>query len=458
MNPTRLFSIIASLGLLLPCSALHTLSEPMTKENTFIKATPNLSTPPTLQQVKSQIPVPQWPARPEAISSYWKAWEIAFSNLHSIDKGSGFIEPYIDAGLINGNIFMWDTAFVAMYGKYASGAFSFQASLDNFYAKQHSDGFICREISPKDGSDDFEKYNPSSTGPNIMAWAEWDYYQFTNDRERLQRVFPPLVAYYRWLRTNRSWQDGSYFLSGWGCGMDNQPRLPKGKGYHVAYSHGFMSWIDATLQQIMSGRILLNMAKELGRETDLADIQEEVDYLTQFVNDKMWNEKTHFYSDKFRDGTISQVQTIGAYWALLAGVVPQERMNSFLAALDDPQKFNRPHRIPTLAADDPGYDKNGGYWRGSVWAPTTYMVLRGLRAIGHRDLAYSIALNHFNSVTKVFRDTGTFFENYCPEKIEGRSRKNHVGWSGLPLLRCCSNTYSAYNQISVTTLSFGISA
>lgn len=240
--------------------------------------------------------------------------------------------------------------------------------------------------------------------------------------------------------------------------MDNQPRLPKGKGYHVAYSHGFMSWIDATLQQIMSGRILLNMAKELGRETDLADIQEEVDYLTQFVNDKMWNEKTHFYSDKFRDGTISQVQTIGAYWALLAGVVPQERMNSFLAALDDPQKFNRPHRIPTLAADDPGYDKNGGYWRGSVWAPTTYMVLRGLRAIGHRDLAYSIALNHFNSVTKVFRDTGTFFENYCPEKIEGRSRKNHVGWSGLPLLRCCSNTYSAYNQISVTTLSFGISA
>ena len=117
---------------------------------------------------------------------------------------------------------------------------------------------------------------------------------------------------------------------------------------------------------------------------------------------------------------------------MLAGVVSQERMNSFLAALDDPQKFNRPHRIPTLAADDPGYDKNGGYWRVAVWAPTTYMVLRELRAIGHRDLAYSIALNHFNSVTKVFRDTGTFFENYCLEKIEGRSRKNHVGWSGLP--------------------------
>ncbi|MFZ4569919.1 MAG: trehalase family glycosidase [Bacteroidales bacterium] len=58
---------------------------------------------------------------------------------------------------------------------------------------------------------------------------------------------------------------------------------------------------------------------------------------------------------------------------------------------------------------------NGGYWRGSVWAPTNYMVLRGLTNY-HRDSpAYEIALNHLNNVVEVFNRTGTLFENYAPE-------------------------------------------
>jgi len=36
-----------------------------------------------------------------------------------------------------------------------SRAFDFQRTLDNLYAKQHPDGFICREIVEADGSDLF---------------------------------------------------------------------------------------------------------------------------------------------------------------------------------------------------------------------------------------------------------------------------------------------------------------
>ncbi len=45
---------------------------------------------------------------------------------------------------------------------------------------------------------------------------------------RLARAFPVLVAYYRWLRSYRTWQDGSYWATGWASGMDNQPRVPEG--------------------------------------------------------------------------------------------------------------------------------------------------------------------------------------------------------------------------------------
>lgn len=407
------------------------VSDKYVEENRFLKTPQNTAKPPGFDEVRDKLPSPHWPARPDAIECYWKAWEIGFRNLHAVTKENNFVSPYIDAAF-NGNIFIWDTCFMTMFGKYGSNAFNFQGSLDNFYRKQAPDGFICREIRGSDGTDCFERYEPASTGPNIMPWAEWEYYLNFNDKERLAKIFAPLLAYYNWLHVNRTWKDGSYYLSGWGCGMDNQPRLEEGKGYSAELSHGHMSWIDANLQQIMAGKLLIKMAGELKREKDVEAIRQEVDSLTDFVNTKMWNRNNNFYGDLFRDGGVSDVQSIGAYWALLADIVPQENLKAFLAHLDDPKKFNRPHRVTTLSADDPHYMKTGGYWRGAVWAPTTYMVLRGLTEVGEDKLAYEIALNHFDNVVKVFKDTGTFFENYVPEEAKGSSRKDFVGWTGLP--------------------------
>jgi glycogen debranching enzyme len=50
--------------------------------------------------------------------------------------------------------------------------------------------------------------------------------------------------------------------------------------------------------------------------------------------------------------------------------------------LSNPQTFKRLHRVPTLAADQNGYDPAGGYWCGAVWAPTSTMVIRGLEQYG----------------------------------------------------------------------------
>ena len=52
----------------------------------------------------------------------------------------GLISPFIDTAF-NGNLFMWDSAFNVMYGRYFSHVANFQTTLDNFYACQHKDGF-----------------------------------------------------------------------------------------------------------------------------------------------------------------------------------------------------------------------------------------------------------------------------------------------------------------------------
>ncbi len=397
-------------------------------ENQFIRANPDTSALPRFNEIKNRLPQPQWPARQDVIDCYWRAWELAFGNLHKPAPGSGFVSPFIDPAF-NGHIFMWDTHFMLMFGRYGARAFNFQQSLDNFYACQHSDGYICREIVESDGSDFFERFDVSSTGPNLFPWTEWEYYLNFNDTTRLRKVFAPLLAYYQWFNTYRSWPDGTYFSSGWGCGMDNQPRLPK--GYSPEWSHGKMSWIDISLQQVLAAKLLVKMAEKLGKEEDAVALRDEIIYLDKFINEKMWNESSSFYFDRFQDGSLSEVKSIASYWALLAGIVPANRLDPFIGHLQNPGEFARKHRVATLSADHPLFNPEGGYWRGSIWAPTNYMVLRGLTQNGYDSLAFEIAWNHLNNVVEVFNNTRTLFENYAPDKVQGNDRKDFVGWTGI---------------------------
>jgi hypothetical protein len=398
------------------------------KENLFLENKPDTSIPPVFYEIKDKLPAPIWPNRPDVINMYWRTWELAFGNIRRVTGTKSFIAPYIDPAF-NSDLFTEDCGFMLLFCRYGFRAFNFQQTLDNFYHRQHTDGFICRQLLGSNGNDAFERFDPSSAGINIFPWAEWEYFCNINDLERLKKIFPVLLANYQWYRNYRTWPDGTYFSSGWGCGMDNQPRLPE--EYNPAFSHGHMSWIDATLQEIFAGKVLIKIARVLGRIEDVQDIEKEVSELTIFVNSKMWDSRKSIYVDRYKDGTLSNVKTIGTYWALLADVVPQEEMPRFLRHLSDTTEFNRPHRIPSLSADNPSYDPDGGYWLGAVWAMTNYSVLRGLTKVGADSLAHEIAVNHLNNVTKVFNKTHIIWENFSPEFLKGSGRENFVGEGGL---------------------------
>jgi hypothetical protein len=384
---------------------------------------------PVYAEIKDLLPRPVWQGHADAIACYDKVWEIAFRNLRKPNAEAGFVSNFIDTAF-NGYLFMWDSSFIVMFGRYGSQVFNFQKTLDNMYSHQHKDGFICREICERERGEQFQRDDPASTGPNIMPWCEWEYFQLTGDKERLSRVFYPLLAYHKWLQLNRTWRDGSYWSCGLACGMDNQPRVKEGYNDHTSHGHGI--WIDACVQMVISGKVLIEMGKILGHEQDTAWLAEEVEMLTALINDKLWSEEDAFYYDMWRTG-LSGVKSIGAYWTLLADIVPAERLPRLIAHLENPAEFKRPHRVPTLSADHPEYNEHGDYWRGSVWAPTNYMVLKGLERVGYHDLAHEIACNTLENVVKVFLETDTVWENYSSEHVRpGKPAKSDfVGWTGL---------------------------
>ena len=196
-----------------------------------------------------------------------------------------------------------------------------------------------------------------------------------------------------------------------------------------------MIWADTCIQQILSAKILVEFAKILGRENEDAVIvlKNEIEDLTKAVNNLLWNDEDSFYYDLYKDNTHNKVKSVGAFWALLADILPKGRIEPFVAHLENENEFKRTHRVPSLSADHPSYNERGDYWKGSVWAPTNYMVLKGLEKNGYNDLAYEIACNNLENVVSVYNDTKTLWENYAPEVIERGcvAKSEFVGWSGI---------------------------
>ncbi|MEI2611991.1 MAG: trehalase family glycosidase [Candidatus Promineifilaceae bacterium] len=402
--------------------------DPYVLKNPFRGRKPTLAPVVPFNEARLHLPEPILPDHRDWVELYWRAWELAWSNCRLPLAETGFAARFIDTAF-NENTFLWDSAFMVQFGLYGRRAFPFVGTLDNFYAKQHDDGWICREISTRTGKDFFHPFDPNGTGPNILAWAEWRYARTTGDDSRFGQIFWPLLAYHRWFQKHRTWPTGLYWATGLSSGMDNQPRVPHSHDYHHHWT-----WADASIQAALNAWYLEQIATHLGENEAAHALVLERGDLIEKINRLLWDDAAAFYKDIDPQGRFSPVKSIGAYWALMdRELVPEKRLVPFLSHLRQETDFKRPHRIPSISADSPEYDGQGSYWRGGVWSPTNYMVLKGLRLKGHQALAHEIAINHLTQVCEVFQHTDTLWENYAPDAAApGQPAKAHfVGWTGL---------------------------
>jgi len=423
---------------------------------------------PKFEQLRTALPQPILDSKPNWIAAYWKAWEFASRNFHEPSSGSGFPSRFIDAAFSD-NIYFWDTAFMTMFCNIAGKLVPGIESLDNFYAKQHPDGEIAREIVRATGEDYFKWVNterrpffsrwgwdgfgpkmkvlgpddpvqyvgrkaparlPDLTLDNlnhpIAAWAEVESYRYTGDRERLARVFAPLAKYYDFLREHLRQGNGLY-LTDW-ASMDDSPRN--------IYLKGGGTGVDISSEMVLFANHMAEMALVLNRPALAKKYRADAADVAARINHLMWNPEKRFYVDLKLQGEQAPVKTIAGFWPLLARVASKDRAKALVDHLNNPKTFGSPHRVPTCAADEPSY-RAGVYWQGAVWAPTNTMVLRGLEAFGEHALARKIALEHIEAVGATLEETGTIWENYSPDRpAPGRpARKNFVGWSGIgPIL------------------------
>jgi hypothetical protein len=246
--------------------------------------------------------------------------------------------------------------------------------------------------------------------PPIFAWAAWRVYQVSRDRDFLAEVYPALQEHYDYW-----WQShhlGDDLFTGGFLGMDNLPRSPG------------QAQADASAWMAFFARDLVRIASEL-RDVDASDrYWADRGRIQDAINTQLWDEETDFYYDRSADGGFVLHKSYSGLIPLIAGVVPADRMPAILASLRDEGQFLAPGGIRSMSAASPLYQPGLGdrgvnaNWRGPVWLPINYLLVRSLL---EADPFFAHDLRHrlVTTVEESWRETGRLFEAYDGDTSEG---------------------------------------
>ena len=359
-----------------------------------------------------------------------------------------------NASFSKGHEFFWDDQFISWF-LLDTDDYLVKSTLDFWYDMQVKkgpyEGLIPREIRTSnlnllDELSDGNLINPVSyqllgslnvNNPFIMSRLELLLYEKKDNIERLEEVFPKLVAYFNYIEASRRSNNGVfYFWNDYGAGMDNIARCE--------FSN--CSYIDLVSQQAALASDLQKIAKILGDEEKSSYFQAKFNEIKTIINDNYYNSKDFFYYDLLLDNDgfhLSDKKTIASIWTLYAQVVPEERIedfveNNFLSN----KEFAGDLFFPSISRSSSSYDPLGAYWKGGIWPPMIWLGIYSLSLNQEfKKEADLIASRYFFLFKEIYEQDETLYEYYAPELEDKKiapgenpaAKKDFFGWGGIPL-------------------------
>lgn len=390
------------------------------------------------KDIKSLVPEPIYDGNKELVELYYKAWESA--SRHIMHTPGMPAEKYMDEGCMDGfgpqTIWIWDTAFMSLFCKYAPQHFPGVESLNNFY-----EPILDSRTCP------LRIHHPDN--PPLFAWVEYDYNKFTDDRQHLDSLILKNKYPQRYYQYFKSLDSGKSFgfdhqtveLKNRGIGFDWNGN-PSGMDNTPRNAQGDILWIDAISQQALSALYISRMAG-LCSDRQTKDLYaREYNRLKEIINKYYWDDRDGCYYDIYqKDSSVTRILTPASFWPMMAEIPSQEqaeRMSRF-ALSETRLGGKRPWK--TVSADSPYYAADGGrYWLGAIWLPTAYMGIKALEKYGLYDLANDTAEKLINQMSRTYINYSphTIWEAYNPSddtpangKRKPVVRPDFCGWSAL---------------------------
>jgi glycogen debranching enzyme len=107
---------------------------------------------------------------------------------------------------------------------------------------------------------------------------------------------------------------------------------------------------------------------------------------------------------------------------MIADIPSTQQASRLVEHLMNVSEYNLGFGIPSVAASDPSYysrqpsyfaSPDPSYWRGPIWAPTTYLVYKGLLDYGYQDIAINtVAQQWLNTIKNNYVNNSVVFAEY----------------------------------------------
>jgi len=332
---------------------------------------------------------------------------------------------------------LFESAVSTFFLVYYNNKYAVAPMLDNFYALQEENGAIRLNYDLKEGKPVFTENNPEGVSPPLLAWVEYNLYHKVGQKRRIKEVMPYLELYYSWLdETFKNPETGLYHVPLEATMMDNAPRE------EMYYP------VDFNSQQALNCLYMSALGDILNDKELSFKYKKQYFSLKTRINSLMWNQDDSIYYDLDKEQNQIKVKTAAAFWPLLAEIPNEARAEDLIELLKDPDHFGTDNPFPSLAANEPAFNKKGDGFNGSVYPFLTFMIIKGLEKYARYDFARECAIRHLYYVLDTFHPDGnkkgTLWEAYAPLNEgpavwEDESRENR-------------QLYLSYTALSTITL------
>ena len=263
-------------------------------------------------------------------------------------------------------------------------------------------------------------------------WSMWELYSRlpgTKERRDFDRIYPLLANAYRdW--TNHVDIDGD-LLTATPNNWDDNPRYDL-VFKEIKYVPGWNSWWNdltrccrenklddpAPSSQLGYGAVVLHrLALAAGKDVEAANWARQIQRHQRAI-DTLWDGQKGYWIVTYRGKLRDDVLTSSIIYPIFCDLCrdPAKIKRVIEGHILNPKEFNGPYPIPTVAYDDPRYyhqkppfqNEMGGLWRGNIWMPETWIIVKGLFKYGYEDEAKSMVTRLLDMMSNQSASVGDY--------------------------------------------------